>query len=1076
MTRYLGKLGILLAACAALLISCTRWELPTASAVNAGGIALDRGAASLVSIRGPWQYYPKSLLYPLDFEQPRSGKAGASSPHPAGTGVASAAHGYATYRLTIDAPTSKGYDGILVPELGSAMALWVNGQKVAEEGRVGPSPRQEIPRDRGVVALFPRSGQKTRLVLQVSDFHGVGAETVAAPVLFGSATAVTGYVAAVRGLQLAIVAGLVLFFVIALLRYLFGGNWREWRPLLVAVLCLAGIAREAMAFGIPGLSVAVPLLQGLPWPFGVRIRLATYFFVLLAYFLVFISAGRGGLYRVPLRVLLGLSALGILLALFLPLSDFRLLGVAGGSFLSLGLLLFVLPAVGVPMPGRRRSGPPRVLRALGAILLLAAAANQVALYLGLPTLGYIAPLAILLYAILAAVEAGGDSGLLPFGRGGKSRTLQIEAFTEDLRTPLQGIVGLSESLLSGKMGELQDDQVVSLSLIAASGLRLSNAVADFADRDRLDRECLVLEQTSLAIEPLIDQVSEHLKPLLMVRSVEIRNELPRDLPPLYGDRRRVERILYNLLAEAIQRLERGIVVVAGQAAGEMVEITLTSTAADAPDAAERPQSERSAEFSRLGKEVAVELVQHHGGRLFERKTSDPPGYEISFTLPRSTSDEELALEISEQLLRLDEAELTPDASPPPGRPRRPGLRILIADDDLVGVQTMRNHLVREGFRVSVVFDGETALQQLEASPPDLLLVDAALAKVDGYEICRRVRSTYTSAELPVLILVDKDQEGRLMEGMTAGASDFISKPILPDEFLARIKTHINLAKMNTLYSRFVPVELLHFLGHENVIDLQLGDQIQREMTILFVDIRAFTNLSEGMTPQENFKFINSYLSRITPIIRENNGFIDKYIGDAILALYPGSPEDALRSAIRMVDYLKEYNGYRRNSGYRPINIGIGIHTGNLIVGIIGDSGRMQGTVISDAVNLASRVQDVTKLYGANIIISQDTFVRLENPTDYSFRFLGKVKVKGKNQTVSLFEIFDGEEPELVALKNRTKKDFEEAILMFSQRKFSEASTAFRRIAIENPLDRAASLFLNRSEFFLRREKANWLLK
>ena len=272
------------------------------------------------------------------------------------------------------------------------------------------------------------------------------------------------------------------------------------------------------------------------------------------------------------------------------------------------------------------------------------------------------------------------------------------------------------------------------------------------------------------------------------------------------------------------------------------------------------------------------------------------------------------------------------------------------------------------------------------------------------------------------------------------------------------------------------VELLHFLGHENVIELKLGDQIQREMTILFVDIRAFTNLSEGMTPQENFKFINSYLARITPIIRENNGFIDKYIGDAILALYPGSPEDALRSAIRMVDYLQEYNGYRRNSGYRPINIGIGIHTGNLIVGIIGDADRMQGTVISDAVNLASRVQDVTKLYGANIIISQDTFVRLENPTAYNFRFLGKVKVKGKNQSVSLFEVFDGESPERVALKSRTKQGFEDAILLFSQRKFAEATEAFRRIAAQNPNDRAALLFLNRAELFLKREKANWLLQ
>jgi two-component system sensor histidine kinase ChiS len=176
----------------------------------------------------------------------------------------------------------------------------------------------------------------------------------------------------------------------------------------------------------------------------------------------------------------------------------------------------------------------------------------------------------------------------------------------------------------------------------------------------------------------------------------------------------------------------------------------------------------------------------------------------------------------------------------------------------------------------------------------------------------------------------------------------------------------------------------------------------------------------------------------------------------------------------MVQHMELYNKQRATCGYRPISIGVGIHTGNLILGIIGDQGRMQGTVISDAVNLASRIQDVTKLYGANIIISQESFIKLENPTAYGFRFLGKVRVKGKNQSVSLFEIFDGDLEEMQGAKNETKTDFESAILHFSKKEFEEAAELFKRIIAANPHDKAARLFLEKAEMFIAQEKRKFL--
>ncbi len=179
-----------------------------------------------------------------------------------------------------------------------------------------------------------------------------------------------------------------------------------------------------------------------------------------------------------------------------------------------------------------------------------------------------------------------------------------------------------------------------------------------------------------------------------------------------------------------------------------------------------------------------------------------------------------------------------------------------------------------------------------------------------------------------------------------------------------------LEKYNKAYERFVPHELLSLLGKKNITEITLGDQIEKEMTVLFSDIRDFTSLSEKMTPQENFDFINTYLGIMEPITRQYNGIIDKYIGDAIMALFPNNVDDAVQGAIAMLEKLVEFNQMPQDAGFQKIRIGIGLHTGKLMLGTIGGQARMDGTVISDAVNLASRIEGLTKIYGTPLLISE----------------------------------------------------------------------------------------------------------
>lgn len=272
---------------------------------------------------------------------------------------------------------------------------------------------------------------------------------------------------------------------------------------------------------------------------------------------------------------------------------------------------------------------------------------------------------------------------------------------------------------------------------------------------------------------------------------------------------------------------------------------------------------------------------------------------------------------------------------------------------------------------------------------------------------------------------------------------------------------MELVKMNKAALRFVPEKFIKILNKESIIDVKLGDQIEREMSVLFSDIRSFTSLSERLSPEDNFKLINAYLSRMTPVITENQGFIDKYIGDAIMALFPRNPDDAVKAGITMLNTLNEYNIKREASGYLPLKIGIGINTGKLMLGTVGDQDHLEGTVISDAVNLASRIEELTKIYQVSLLISEYTFSRLQSKTDYAIRLIDHVQVKGRLESVAVYEVFNADPPEIFSAKQTTLSIFREAVSLYHQQDFKSALTAFQDCSHQNPDDWVVQIYLER---------------
>jgi Adenylate cyclase, family 3 (some proteins contain HAMP domain) len=271
-----------------------------------------------------------------------------------------------------------------------------------------------------------------------------------------------------------------------------------------------------------------------------------------------------------------------------------------------------------------------------------------------------------------------------------------------------------------------------------------------------------------------------------------------------------------------------------------------------------------------------------------------------------------------------------------------------------------------------------------------------------------------------------------------------------------MQTQLELTEAAT---RFVPQQFLSLLGYNSIADVKLGEGVQQEMSILFSDIRDFTALSEKMTPEDNFQFINSYLSRMEPAITQHQGFIDKYIGDAIMALFNGAADDAIQAGITMLKELAEYNITRSRPERPKVSIGIGINTGSLMLGTVGGENRMDSTVISDAVNLASRIEGLTKYFGVPLLISEYTLNALQDPSIYGIRLMGRVNVKGKSEMVSVFEVFDADLPEIKAGKLATKTLFEEAVSLYNIKNYQEAIKAFEACLTLNPIDRVTKFYL-----------------
>ena len=588
--------------------------------------------------------------------------------------------------------------------------------------------------------------------------------------------------------------------------------------------------------------------------------------------------------------------------------------------------------------------------------------------------------------------------------------------SHELRTPINGIVGLAEGLSAGSEGPVALRVKERLDLIVNAGRRLNDLIGNILDYSKHRDQELTLTMAVVDVRTQVEEALILVRPLLGKKPVELLGQIDPKVPPVLADAQKLQQILINIIGNAVKFTERGKVIVRVRHEDRQVIFRVEDTGIGIPTSLVERVFEpfvqgESGDTRRyggtgLGLAVVKKFVEAHGGRVsidseenkgtavtFALVAAELPGASAYHPLAPESAYGNEAVSIAPPARSSDRGVVTvSDALST--RETRP--RVLVVDDEATNRAVLLTNLRSLDVVVDQAEDGVEALEKLaNRGPYDLVLLDVMMPRMSGIEACKRMRERYGLTELPIILLTAKNRVEDVVEGFDAGASDYVPKPFSRREILARVRTHLLVRRTARAMARFVPDAILSNLGRKNLLDVELGDNATKQMTVLFADIRGFTARSERLGAEGTMTFVNRLFSKLGPCVRDHGGFVDKYVGDGIIGLFDRSPADACASALAMVEEITEL---RKDPGFDDLAVGIGIATGTVLLGTVGEERRFDATVLGDAVNLASRLESFTKVAGVPLLCCPRTLARVPASDRVE---LARVRVAGREAIESI---------------------------------------------------------------------------
>lgn len=472
--------------------------------------------------------------------------------------------------------------------------------------------------------------------------------------------------------------------------------------------------------------------------------------------------------------------------------------------------------------------------------------------------------------------------------------------THELRTPLHGIIGITQSLINGVRGQLSEEAQQDLFLIEMSSRRLSNLVNDMLDFSRLKNRDLELKIIPVDLKTITDIVIDISNSLIGNKKLILTNRISPDTPCVRGDENRIQQILFNLIGNAIKFTEQGEIIISASTVSAIqndaktncIEVKVTDTGIGIPedrlehifDSFEQGDGSISREYggTGIGLSIVKHLVELHGGSISVESESGK-GSQFTFTFPQYDSlknnhiqekndgkpenrgrsiIEEIFINqqggdesINDFILNVEE--------------KIKG-NILVVDDDPINLQVIKNFFHNESINITVSSSGMESLELVKNENFDLILLDVMMPKISGYDVCKKMREAYSNFDLPIIMLTAKNRISDLVAGFEAGANDYVTKPVNREELLIRVKTLISLKrtisehqelKYKLLQDRMSPHFLFNVLNSIYVF-MEMDIEKAKKSLLIISDVYRYLTYqsTESLIEfDEEWEFVCNYL-------------------------------------------------------------------------------------------------------------------------------------------------------------------------------------------------------------------------
>ncbi|AKN29591.1 histidine kinase [Clostridium carboxidivorans P7] len=753
----------------------------------------------IVKLDGQWEFYYKQLLTPEDFKVEQKVKKtglinipGSFKNYKFGNEKLNS-QGYATYRLKVIVNDSEDLYAIKTQFIQAAHKLWVNDRIVVQCGEVGKTKSETDGKLATRLGSFYNNTNEFEIVLQSSNFQ-YGVPEIDS-ILLGSESQISEERAKKVGFDLFLfgitLAAAVYNFILFIRRK------KDKAPLYFAVVCVLICLRTLLV----GERLIYWVFSNMSYVINVKLLLWT-FFLYIPVLILFMSNFYTELINekvVKFSKILGIAYFFIILILppvyyinlILPveiISDFMILYI-----ISKMLYMHII----------KKSNNAIVIVAM--IIFLGTRINDILYEYSVIDTGSYAPIGILIF-IFAQSYVASDKFSMAFSKieemterlksVDKMKDDFFAATSHELKAPLDGIVGLSKSLIDCNSNQLGNDERETLILIKNSARRLSNLVNDILDFSKIKSNDINLIMKPVDIRQLINMVTKSFKSFMSNKSVEILNKVEESVPYVYGDENRIQQILYNLIGNAVKFTNEGQIEISAAEKGDYIFITIEDTGIgiDESDIYKIFQPYNQVEGinkqyhgSGLGLYVTKKLVQLHGGEL-EVKSTLGEGSEFTFNLPKLSMNIEKDNSIGE----LENYDCSENCNKKLEQCKSNG-KILIVDDESVNIKVMKNFLSEEKYTVITAASGKEALNIAYSDKNiDMVILDMMLPDMIGWEVCSILREKYSLLDLPILIATWDNRTESLVLSFKNGANDYLRKPFEKSELLARVKTLIDL--------------------------------------------------------------------------------------------------------------------------------------------------------------------------------------------------------------------------------------------------------------------------------------------